>query len=176
MSLMQFNNLSLLTYGALGLTGIILAVATVYESSENELPKEEESSIFSTPKEEPAPSSGFFGTETKTEEPTAPSSGLFGTETKKEESTPVSSLFGSETKQNESASPISGLFGTETKPNEERGLFDLGPKKEEGNIFENNRVGGKKKKRRTKKRGGGNKKSRKTKHRKSKQTPQPFGC
>jgi hypothetical protein len=33
MSLMQYNNLSLLTYGALGLTGIILAVATVYEAS-----------------------------------------------------------------------------------------------------------------------------------------------
>jgi hypothetical protein len=155
MSLMQFNNLSLLTYGALGITGIVLAIATVYEYSETEIPKEEEeSSIFSTPKEEPAPSSSFFGTETKTEEPTAPSSGLFGTEPKPKE---------------EPTAPSSGLFGTEPKPKEERGLFDLEPKEGEGNIFGNNRMGGKKKKRRTKKRGGGSKKSRKTKHRKSRQ-------
>ena len=34
MSLMQFNNLSFLTYGAIGLTGVILAVATAYETPE----------------------------------------------------------------------------------------------------------------------------------------------
>lgn len=33
MSLMKYNNLSLLTYGALGLTGLALAIATIYESS-----------------------------------------------------------------------------------------------------------------------------------------------
>ena len=156
MSLMQFNNLSLLTYGALGITGIVLAIATVYEYSETESPKEqEESSIFSTPKEEPAPSSGFFGTETKTEEPTAPRSGLFGTEPKTEEPTaPSSGLFGTEPKPKEErglfdlepTAPSSGLFGTEQKPKEERGLFELEPKEGEGNIFGNNRMGGKKKK------------------------------
>jgi hypothetical protein len=33
MSLMKYNNLSFLTYGALGLTGLALAIATVYEAS-----------------------------------------------------------------------------------------------------------------------------------------------
>ena len=33
MSLMKYNHLSFLTYGALGLTGLALAIATVYEAS-----------------------------------------------------------------------------------------------------------------------------------------------
>lgn len=34
MSLMKMSNLSLMTYGALGLTGVALAVASLYETSD----------------------------------------------------------------------------------------------------------------------------------------------
>jgi hypothetical protein len=36
MSLMQLDNLSFLTYGAIGLTGVILAVATAYDKDDEE--------------------------------------------------------------------------------------------------------------------------------------------
>jgi hypothetical protein len=70
MSLMQFNNLSFLTYGAIGLTGIILAVATAYETPEGGSESESsESSAASIPvaepiKEEP---SSFLGSQSEGE-------------------------------------------------------------------------------------------------------------
>ncbi len=66
MSLMQFNNLSFLTYGAIGLTGVILAVATAYETPEGGSESESsESSAAPIPvaepiKEEP---SSLFGSQ-----------------------------------------------------------------------------------------------------------------
>lgn len=76
MSLMQFNNLSLLTYGAIGLTGVILAIATVYDGNA-ESGGEEEAAAASVSSSEPAapapvvaePATGIFGndnTETQT--------------------------------------------------------------------------------------------------------------
>jgi hypothetical protein len=151
MSLMQFNNLSLLTYGALGLTGVALAIASVYETSEtagsDEVADAAALSSVPTPAEEPA-SSGLFGSEEKPEE--SEGTGLFGSEEKPEESEGT------------------GLFGSEEKPTEEsegNGLF--------GQSREGERIGGKKKKRGTKKnKKGGSKKSRKTKHRKQKKSKQ----
>ena len=165
MSLMQINNLSLLTYGALGVTGIVLAIATAYEPSENESPKQEESSIFSAPEEkEPEPTTSLFGTEKKPDESDSFGSSLFGTEKKSDESESFGErLFGAEKKPDESKSFGERLFGAEPKKEDNGGLFGLGQKEKD------ERVGGKKKKRRTKKRGGGIKKSGKTKRRRSKQ-------
>lgn len=81
MSLMKYNHLSFLTYGALGLTGLALAIATVYEASgPSSAPKESESSgspisnIISTVTE---PISNTFSSK-PAEEP-----GLFGESTSK---------------------------------------------------------------------------------------------
>ena len=69
MSLMKYNNLSVLTYGALGLTGIILAIATVYDSSDAPLPEPEPevepfetpiSNILTNTPPEPTPLPGMF--------------------------------------------------------------------------------------------------------------------
>jgi hypothetical protein len=76
MSLMKYNNLSFLTYGALGLTGLALAIATVYEASgPSSAPVEPESSgspisemistvtepISDTFSSKPAEGPGLFG-------------------------------------------------------------------------------------------------------------------
>jgi len=95
MSLMQFNNLSLLTYGALGLTGVALAIASVYETSEtagsDEVADAAALSSVPTPAEEPA-SSGLFGSEEKPEE--SEGTGLFGSEEKPTEESEGNGLFG----------------------------------------------------------------------------------
>ena len=95
MSLMQFNNLSLLTYGALGLTGVALAIASVYETSEtagsDEVADAAALSSVPTPAEEPA-SSGLFGSEEKPEE--SEGTGVFGSEEKPTEESDGNGLFG----------------------------------------------------------------------------------
>jgi hypothetical protein len=124
MSLMQFNNLSLLTYGALGLTGVALAIASVYETSGS--PATEEASVFSSAPAEPE-SSGLLGSESKEE------AGLFGSESKED-----AGLFGSESKPAEGT----GMFGTER----------VGGKKSKRGTKKNksHKKGGSKKSRKTK--------------------------
>jgi hypothetical protein len=85
MSLMQFNNLSFLTYGAIGLTGVILAVATAYETPEGGSESESsESSAAPIPvaepiKEEP---SSFLGSQSEGEG--KESNSLFGSQSEGE--------------------------------------------------------------------------------------------
>ena len=95
MSLMEMNNLSFLTYGALGLTGVILAIATAYETSDDnsssaESPAEPEEEIEEKREEENEPTpkpaessdnSGLFDI-SPVNTGTAPENGLFSTEAK----------------------------------------------------------------------------------------------
>jgi len=145
MSSIQIDNMGLYTYGAIGLTSIILAIITIYDteaeepaeamSDSSEMMESMKSFIPSfsskaTPAVETAAASSLFGNDTS-ESASAPSSSLFGNDTSESASAP--SLFGNETSESASApslslfgndtsesasAPSSSLFGNETEDNE----------------------------------------------------------
>jgi len=105
---MSSNNLSFLTYGAIGLTGVILAIATAYDgengSMKLEEPKEEGPAVTETiasavglapapPSQEPSEEGSFFGSEEPPREeeparsdeqpPGQPNAGVFGGKNKR---------------------------------------------------------------------------------------------
>ncbi len=143
MSSIQIDNMGLYTYGAIGLTSIILAIITIYDteaeepaeamSDSSEMMESMKSFIPSfsskaTPVVETAAASSLFGNETS-EPASAPSSSLFGNDTSESASAPslfgnetsesasAASLFGNDTSESASA-PSSSLFGNETEDNE----------------------------------------------------------
>lgn len=103
MSLMQMNNISFLTYCALGITGVILAVATVYETSDDKstsaAAEEEPFEVYRQEEStEPTP---------KTEE-SGDSSGLFDVSPVNTNASQENSLFGTEAKQGAENGRIGG--------------------------------------------------------------------
>lgn len=66
------SNLSLMTYGAIGVTGIIIAIATIYDSSDTSTaPTEEPVDTVSSPSEQTSSGFNIFGSkpEEEKEEP-----------------------------------------------------------------------------------------------------------
>ena len=142
MSLTGINNLSYLTYSAIGLTGVILAFASLYDTGGEPSSSAEESSsksIFNEPEVPIAP-------------PPSPNESS------------LSNVFGNDESKPEEDSGLGSVFGNNEPNQEEASVF--------GNSESNKTTGqppfgGKKKKRRTKKSKKA-KKHRKTKHKHAK--------
>jgi hypothetical protein len=148
MSLNGIDNLSYLTYGAIGLTGIILAVATAYDRGDGDTTPTESAPLFTEPIIPALPS---FSSESSNTDGPGPLAELLGTNEPKKEDSILPDVFGtSEPKKEDSILP--DVFGT-NEPKKEPSILPA--------------IGGKKKKRRTKKSKSG-KKHRKTKHKQTK--------
>ena len=108
MSLTGINNLSYLTYGAIGLTGVILAVASAYDMGGENPPSAESpsESVFNEPAVPIAP-------------PPPPS---------EPDASPLSSVFGDSGDKKEEASVLGSVFG-ESEPKKEPGSPAFGGKK-----------------------------------------------
>lgn len=133
MSLTGINNLSYLTYGAIGLTGIILAVATAYDRAEGEGPIPEAAPLFTEPIVPNMP-----------ELPAMPS---FSSESSSEKG-PLSSMLGSnDTKEETSVLP--NVFES-NEPKKEEGALAFGGKKKKRRTKKSKKSKAEKKHRKTK--------------------------
>jgi hypothetical protein len=147
MSLTGIDNLSYLTYGAIGLTGIILAVATAYDRGDGDYTPTESAPLFTEPI---IPALPDLSSEQSEPSGPGPLAQLVNSINPKKEESILPDVFGSSDKEESSVLP--NVF-VENEPKKEPGILPA--------------TGGKKKKRRTKKSKAG-KKHRKTKHKHTK--------
>ena len=116
MSLTGINNLSYLTYGAIGLTGIILAVATAYDRAEGEGPIPEAAPLFTepiVPNMPELPAMPSFSSESSSEK--GPLASMLGSNDAKEETSVLPDVFGSNEPKKEGAPAFGGKKKRRTK-------------------------------------------------------------
>jgi len=106
MSLNGIDNLSYLTYGAIGLTGIILAVATAYDRGDGDTTPTESAPLFTEPIIPALPS---FSSESSNTDGPGPLAELLGTSEPKKEDSILPDVFGTnEPKKEPSILPAIG--------------------------------------------------------------------
>ena len=113
MSLTGINNLSYLTYGAIGLTGIILAVATAYDRADGEPPLPEAAPLFTEPIVPDMPALPSFSSEPSSEP--GPLADLLGSSESNEESSILPDVFGSDEPKNEESNGMPASGGKKKK-------------------------------------------------------------